>query len=747
MWGATRHATATAVAAAVLASAEALVLLVQLGLPPADFDRELALRLAAMAPATAQRPSFCRGAVLDGEGAIDVSDDGGVVGDVSSLGADLMGSQEIRDVASAFEDAPTFPSQEVRTAKAGPGKGKGARRPRLEPEAVQDGNHLRKCRAAIVSKFGDGRRIVMGKDLGSSLIKWGKELQKRVAPGRESPPTLMCNEGAPRKHGISEGELQLAAADVAAAPKDVKLAESPGKRLATVCGGFNFSAGEAVIVVEGGEPARVERGGGAVDAIDRVCCSLASWRARRLRISAATAGLAEGVFDEKPVISYFGQRPFSLDLGSGLSEAEPREGGCVRYRGNARFLGLRSTGIQLLSVAMNGVLRHALECAAPTNQRGFVPRGYLGLNAIEIGGFARALSVAPLQSLGTPLLFSLDSGQAFPLLNQDIGLVRACADDLCGAARAVPDLRESYRIVMLAEAVASLRPQVAKCHAVLLSGPFSAELSGAVAAAPCNLAPEWAGFEALFVTALVAARCTPPSVARLPAHSPPLFFADGVYGARASRIGAGVWGVVDELPALPDSPPSSSTEEVDWVIGAPDNVTIGSSGLLTVALRKQYVPIEKNGAVIAYKTSYFGNISVGAPEPQEFTVVFDTGSAHLVLPCTGCDSETCAKHRLYNRSMSGTSVDIEHDGKLVPAGVDKSQRDQLAITFGTGKVVGEFAEDQVCLGPRPEDCSTMRVVLANEMSAEPFGLFAFDGVLGLGLDALALIPSSASSGG
>merc|ERR1719401_2327322 len=34
----------------------------------------------------------------------------------------------------------------------------------------------------------------------------------------------------------------------------------------------------------------------------------------------------------------------------------------------------------------------------------------------------------------------------------------------------------------------------------------------------------------------------------------------------------------------------------------------------------------------------------------------------------------------------------------------------------------------------------MRVVLANEMSAEPFGLFAFDGVLGLGLDALALNP-------
>jgi len=184
----------------------------------------------------------------------------------------------------------------------------------------------------------------------------------------------------------------------------------------------------------------------------------------------------------------------------------------------------------------------------------------------------------------------------------------------------------------------------------------------------------------------------------------------------------------------------ASRAVVPSTTGAVHGVADDPSGLLTVPLRKQYVPIEKNGAVIAYKTSYFGNILVGMPEPQEFTVVFDTGSAHLVLPCNGCESETCAKHRLYNRSLSGTSVDIEHDGKLVPAGTDKSQREQLAITFGTGKVVGEFAEDRVCLGPRAEDCSTMRVVLANEMSAEPFGLFAFDGVLGLGLDALALNP-------
>lgn len=189
--------------------------------------------------------------------------------------------------------------------------------------------------------------------------------------------------------------------------------------------------------------------------------------------------------------------------------------------------------------------------------------------------------------------------------------------------------------------------------------------------------------------------------------------------------------------------------------------------LLSIPLRKQYVPVQRNEKTVAYKTAYFGTVSVGSEEPrQTFTVVFDTGSGHLILPSTACKSETCAKHRRYSRAESKSAVDVEYDGTLIKA--DAKERDQVSIAFGTGEVLGEFVREVICVGtgsapgstgegatgsPAGEgaeesagtaaeggSCVTLRVVLATEMTADPFGLFAFDGVLGLGLDALTLAP-------
>eukprot|EP00929_Paragymnodinium_shiwhaense_P009700 TRINITY_DN11396_c0_g2_i1.p1 TRINITY_DN11396_c0_g2~~TRINITY_DN11396_c0_g2_i1.p1 ORF type:complete len:468 (+),score=126.01 TRINITY_DN11396_c0_g2_i1:215-1618(+) len=161
------------------------------------------------------------------------------------------------------------------------------------------------------------------------------------------------------------------------------------------------------------------------------------------------------------------------------------------------------------------------------------------------------------------------------------------------------------------------------------------------------------------------------------------------------------------------------------------------SPTVSLPLHKQYVPIVRNGTVVAQKTAYYGEVHLGNPR-QTFTVVYDTGSGHLILPSRTCRSETCEKHRRFNRRASATSVDIEHTGKPIPA--TSTKRDQVAITFGTGKVVGEFVEDVACIGPDDKFCVKHRVVLANEMTDEPFGLFKFDGVLGLGLTALTLSP-------
>lgn len=196
-----------------------------------------------------------------------------------------------------------------------------------------------------------------------------------------------------------------------------------------------------------------------------------------------------------------------------------------------------------------------------------------------------------------------------------------------------------------------------------------------------------------------------------------------------------------ELETFPESVQPS---EADLPLSGADK-DASSPVLLTIPLQKQYVPMLRDGKTVAYKTAYFGTVRVGDAEPrQNFTVVFDTGSGHLILPSTSCHSETCTKHRRYNRTLSPSAIDVEYDG--TPIRPDATERDQVAIAFGTGEVLGEFVQEVVCVGAEPhaalgrDACVRLRTVLATRMTPDPFGLFAFDGVLGLGLDALTLAP-------
>eukprot|EP00429_Kryptoperidinium_foliaceum_P042410 CAMPEP_0176103190 /NCGR_PEP_ID=MMETSP0120_2-20121206/51768_1 /TAXON_ID=160619 /ORGANISM="Kryptoperidinium foliaceum, Strain CCMP 1326" /LENGTH=457 /DNA_ID=CAMNT_0017437269 /DNA_START=63 /DNA_END=1436 /DNA_ORIENTATION=- len=201
---------------------------------------------------------------------------------------------------------------------------------------------------------------------------------------------------------------------------------------------------------------------------------------------------------------------------------------------------------------------------------------------------------------------------------------------------------------------------------------------------------------------------------------------------------------------------TSAVTPVDGLARVPFDADQAGPELLTIPLDKQYVPVLRNGRVVMYKTAYFGSINVGSP-PQPFTVVFDTGSGHFIIPSSKCKSEACELHRRYERSASTSAVDIDHDGLAVPA--DAEERDQVSVAFGTGDIVGEFARETVCFntyagkqqhhqvvenGSQVElpgaDCTRVRVVFATEMTSEPFSAFEFDGVLGLGLESLALDP-------
>mmetsp|Transcript_9084 Transcript_9084/g.15700 ORF Transcript_9084/g.15700 Transcript_9084/m.15700 type:complete len:743 (+) Transcript_9084:2-2230(+) len=165
-----------------------------------------------------------------------------------------------------------------------------------------------------------------------------------------------------------------------------------------------------------------------------------------------------------------------------------------------------------------------------------------------------------------------------------------------------------------------------------------------------------------------------------------------------------------------------------------------------IKLHRESVPVRRQGRVASFKTSYAGYIHIGSP-PQEFKVVFDTGSGHIIVPAIECMSEACRVHRRYKSRESSTSLPINADGSIVQEG---EPTDQVSIGFGTGEVTGEFVQEKICLGPmlneteknplaKPKTmCVDMHTVVAVEMSTQPFLAFNFDGIFGLGLGGLAL---------
>jgi len=198
------------------------------------------------------------------------------------------------------------------------------------------------------------------------------------------------------------------------------------------------------------------------------------------------------------------------------------------------------------------------------------------------------------------------------------------------------------------------------------------------------------------------------------------------------------WGRLGEGPARQPASVGS------WPAGHKE-VTQTPSRPHLVTLRRESVPIRRHGKIASFKTSYSGVIAVGGPLHQEFRVVFDTGSGHIVLPSSTCVSPTCAGKTRFRKSTSQTALPVNADG--FPLQPDESP-DLVTIGYGTGEVTGEFVHDRVCLqqGLESSDasislsgvCVNVHIVMAVAMSEQPFKSFNFDGIVGLGLEALAL---------
>ncbi|XP_019401731.1 PREDICTED: embryonic pepsinogen-like [Crocodylus porosus] len=142
---------------------------------------------------------------------------------------------------------------------------------------------------------------------------------------------------------------------------------------------------------------------------------------------------------------------------------------------------------------------------------------------------------------------------------------------------------------------------------------------------------------------------------------------------------------------------------------------IGTKYAHSFASRGVYEPL-----VNSLDAEYFGMISIGTP-PQEFTVVFDTGSSNLWVPSVTCKSEACQNHRRFDPSKSST-----YHGTGI----------SITIQYGIGSMDGVVGSDTVLVSSLID--TNQQLALSTSEPGPFFTYSKFDGILGLGYPDLAV---------
>ncbi|KAM7318571.1 hypothetical protein ACRRTK_021683 [Alexandromys fortis] len=122
---------------------------------------------------------------------------------------------------------------------------------------------------------------------------------------------------------------------------------------------------------------------------------------------------------------------------------------------------------------------------------------------------------------------------------------------------------------------------------------------------------------------------------------------------------------------------------------------------------------------IAYMdAAYFGEISIGTP-PQNFLVLFDTGSSNLWVPSVYCQSEACTTHTRYNPSKSSTYY---------------TEGQTFSLQYGTGSLTGFFGYDTLTV--QGIKVPNQEFGLSENEPGTNFVYADFDGIMGLAFPGL-----------